>query len=164
MLPPAVVKATQSITGSATMSPGGRKRNVGSTDTASIIESYAEPNPLETGLEYTDEEILQRVRRDQRYGLDLVYRVKLKEKKEPIRIVAPFVSCSLHPKYKPVGAMYESETEIKRTRFALPAINQAVELVSDNPNSVENTRGLNLFGSQPKNAMPNFMRNHLSLQ
>lgn len=65
-------------------------------DTGSIgVESFKEPNPLETGLEYTDEEIRQRVMRDRDFGLDLIYRVKLKQKEEAIRIVAPFIDCAL---------------------------------------------------------------------
>lgn len=46
----------------------------------------------------------------------------------------------------------------------MPALERPIQLVTDNPNSVENTRGLNLFGSKPKNAMPNFMEHHLPRQ
>ena len=59
--------------------------------------------------EWTSEQIRDEIRRDLRLGMDSLYRVNIKEKKMPFRIVAPFVEHALNP---PRSIVQENESQI----------------------------------------------------
>lgn len=118
--------------------------------------------------EWTSEEIREEIRNDLSLGMDSLYRVKIKHHEQAFRIVAPFVEYALNPPKKFTDAQVPEENgesaDSPRPRQSLNTAKAAS--VVGNSEAYSGTgatnRGLQLMGSSPFNALPNFIHEHIT--
>lgn len=98
----------------STMVLTGSEKMGSTSDRLSQVSPKLE-DPVTSGLEYTSEQIRQRIKGDHSLGMDCLYRVKLKHREQALRIVAPFVEFALNPPKKS-PALVDREVTIKTSR------------------------------------------------